>query len=239
RREASGSGPVVEWISETTYGRRMEFYTEAQRRQQERFDTTPLADALAAAIVTTELSDEPAEFIAARDFFFLSTVNERGEPPVSYKGGDVGTVTVVDPTTLAFPVYDGNGMFLSVGNITDTAKIGMLFIDFETPNRVRVQADAQVHDDHELLHAYPGAVAVVVASITSTFVNCARYIHSHERIGTSSYVPDDDGAQPVPSWKRIDLLQAFLDESTQADVVRAGGTITSEEYADRLAAGTS
>ncbi len=217
----------------------MAFYTEAQRAQQDRFDTRPLADALDAAIVTDELSDEQIAFIGERDFFFLSTVNDRGEPTVSFKGGGVGTVTVIDPRTIAFPIYDGNGMFLSVGNIADTAKIGLLFIDFETPNRVRVQADAAVHDDHQLLEAYPGAIAVVIATVTSAFVNCARYIHTYERVESSKYVPDDDGAQPMPSWKRIDLLQAFLGESDQVAVEAAGGTITGEDYAERLATGTS
>lgn len=217
----------------------MGFYTEAQRDQQERFETRPLADALEAATVTPTLSDEQADFISSRDFFFLSTVNDRGEPTVSFKGGGPGTVTVIDPTSLAFPVYDGNGMFLSVGNIADTAKIGMLFIDFETPQRVRVQADARLVDDQQLLAAYPGAIAVVVATITAAFVNCARYIHRYERVEQSSYVPDADGVQPVPSWKRIDLLQAFLGADDQAAVDSAGGTITAEEYAERLADGTS
>jgi len=217
----------------------MTFYTAAQRDQQERFETTALADALEAVTVTGELNEDQVGFISSRDFFFLSTVNDRGEPTVSFKGGDVGTVTVVDPATLAFPVYDGNGMFLSVGNIADTAKIGMLFIDFETPNRVRVQADARVFDDHALLTAYPGAIAVVVATITSAFVNCARYIHPHQRVSTSPYVPDADGNQPVPAWKRIDLLQGFLSDQEQARVADEGGTITGDEYAERLASGTS
>ena len=217
----------------------MAFYTEAQREQQDRFESRPLADALEAAIVTSELSEDQVAFIESRNFFFLSTVNDRGEPTVSFKGGGVGTVTVVNPSTLAFPVYDGNGMYLSVGNIADTAKIGMLFIDFETPNRVRVQADAVVHDDHELLAAYPGALAVVIATVTSAFVNCARYIHRHERVEDSPYVPDESGQQPVPSWKRIDLIQAFLGADDQAAVEAVGGTITGDEYAERLAAGTS
>ncbi|MEL6893533.1 MAG: pyridoxamine 5'-phosphate oxidase family protein [Actinomycetota bacterium] len=217
----------------------MAFYTAAQRDQQERFESRPLADALEAAIVTDEVSEEQAAFISSRDFFFLSTVNERGEPTVSFKGGGVGTVTVVDPSTLAFPIYDGNGMFLSVGNIADTAKIGMLFIDFETPQRVRVQADAEVHHDHELLTAYPGAIAVVIAHVTAAFVNCARYIHRHERVEDSKYVPDESGAQPVPSWKRIDMIQGFLGEADRVAVEAAGGTITGEDYAERLATGTS
>ena len=54
---------------------------------------------------------------------------------MSYKGGDPGFVKVVDDATVVFPSYDGNGMFLSMGNIKGNRNIGMLFIDFENPNR--------------------------------------------------------------------------------------------------------
>ncbi|MEL6984037.1 MAG: pyridoxamine 5'-phosphate oxidase family protein, partial [Actinomycetota bacterium] len=122
----------------------MDFYSEAQRALQDRFDSRALADRVEQAIVTDTVEEMHQGFIESRDFFFLSTVNGAGEPTVSYKGGDVGLVSVVDPNTVAFPIYDGNGMFLSAGNIAESAKIGMLFIDFETPNRIRVQATAHL-----------------------------------------------------------------------------------------------
>ena len=163
----------------------MAFYTKSQRDTQERFDTVSLAGAMEAGIVETKINDAHAAFIASRDFFFLSSVSSDGEPTVSFKGGDVGTVKVLDEKTLAFPAYDGNGMFLSLGNISDTAKIGLLFIDFETPHRVRVQANARLSTDDPLLSDFPGAIAVIKAEVTSVFVNCARYIHKHERKASS------------------------------------------------------
>lgn len=219
--------------------RAMTFYTDSQRELQEQFDTTRLADALEAAIVTDRLDDAHAGFIASRDFFFLSTVNAAGEPTVSYKGGDVGTVAVLDERTLAFPAYDGNGMFLSLGNIDDTAKIGLLFIDFETPNRIRVQATATFSATDELTAEYPGAIGVVRAHVDSVFVNCARYIHQHVRAARSPYVPDADGSQPHPAWKRIDAIQPVLGDRERARTQDAGGTITDEEYALKLMAGES
>ncbi len=216
----------------------MTFYTDAQRALQDRFESRPLADRLEQAIIAPEIDEMQQAFIESRDFFFLSTVTGAGEPTVSYKGGDVGIVTVVDPTTIAFPMYDGNGMFLSAGNIADTAKIGLLFIDFETPNRVRVQATARLVDDDPLLGDYPGAVTIVRATVDHVFVNCARYIHKHERVSTSPYVPDESGEQPHPSWKRIDLLQDVLPEDEQ-DQSAEEGIITIEEYGSKLAAGES
>lgn len=215
----------------------MTFYTDTQRQWQDQFESRRLADAVAAAVVVDRLDAQQQDFVRSRDFFFLSTVNAAGEPTVSHKGGGVGTVSVLDEQTLAFPAYDGNGMFLSLGNIAETAKIGLLFIDFETPNRLRVQATASVRTDDPLLADYPGAIAVVRARIDSAFVNCARYIHPHERKATSRYVPDAQGKQPVATWKRIDGLQEHLPGSDQAKVKEAGGTITETQYGAALAKG--
>jgi len=215
------------------------FYTAPQRSLQDRFDSRPLADRLQLAIVEPELDDRHTSFITTRDFFYLATVDASGSPTVSYKGGGVGVVSVVDSTTLAFPIYDGNGMFLSAGNMEDTGKVGLLFMDFETPQRVRVQGDASIHADDELLANYPGALLMCRVEITSVFVNCARYIHKHTRVDSSPYVPDDNGDQPLPSWKRIDGIQDVLDPTTHARVEDAGGVITDQQYGERLMQGES
>ncbi len=217
----------------------MTFYTKSQREMQERFDSRPLADAVERAIVDDELGDLHKGFIESRDFFFLSTVNADGEPTVSHKGGDVGTVKVIDSHTLAFPAYDGNGMFLSMGNIAETAKIGLLFIDFETPNRIRVQATARFDDRDDLMSDYPGAIGVVRAHVDKVFLNCARYIHKHRRVEASPYVPDADGKQPYPAWKRIDHIQDHLRPADRGRADAEGGCITEEQYGEALAKGES
>ncbi len=209
----------------------MSIYTKAQRVLQDRFDSRRLADRLEQAIVTNRLSDAAhIAFIESRDFFFLSTVNESGEPTVSHKGGPTGFVRVLDERTLVFPGYDGNGMFLSMGNIAATGKIGLLFIDFETPNRVRVQATASVSDDDPLLAQFPGAQLLVRAHVDTAFVNCARYIHRHARLQTSRYVPDAAGNAPLASWKRIDVMQDVLPASDVGRAATAGGLMTGEDY---------
>ncbi len=220
----------------------MAFYTDAQRSVQGRFESQPLADRVEQAIVADEIDpDMHAPFIESRDFFFLSTVNADGDPTVSFKGGDVGVVTVIDPNTIAFPIYDGNGMFLSVGNIEATSKFGLLFIDFETPNRIRVQAKATAtSSDDELIAKYPGALLVVRATVTKVFLNCARYIPKHSRLENSPYIPNPEtGEQPYPSWKRIDLVQDALPPKDQGKADGAGGVITMEDYGAKLAAGES
>ena len=90
-------------------------YDENHLKMQLEFDSEKLASAVENIIVHEEVMDEEKAFIESRDMFFLSTIDAEGKPTVSYKGGDVGFIKVVDAKTIAFPSYDGNGMFLSMG----------------------------------------------------------------------------------------------------------------------------
>jgi len=215
----------------------MALFGNTHREMQDRFDSRTLADTLEAVIVHPALDDEAIAFIESRSFFFLSTVDAVGQPTVSHKGGAPGFVRVIDPGTLVFPSYDGNGMFLSMGNIAGDPRIGMLFIDLETPHRLRVHATATVSADDQMLGGFPGADLVVRATVTSQFVNCPRYITRHTTGEPSKYVPDDEGRAPLPGWKKIDLMQPVLPERFQGRADAEGGTITMEEYSANLAEG--
>ena len=177
-------------------------YGEASRRWQDRFDTRRLADRVAERRVTTTIGDDDRSFIERQDMLFLATVDPAGRPQCSYKGGAPGFVRVLDPATLAFPVYDGNGMFLSVGNLDATAAVGLLFVDFARPSRLRVNGRASVAVDDPLQETWPGARAVVRVAVEQVFPNCPRYVHRLERVEPSPYVPAADGSAPVPDWKR-------------------------------------
>ena len=216
-----------------------DFYTDKQRDLQKQHDSHKLANVVVASIVSEELQDPQIAFISSRDYFFLSSVNSSGEPTVSYKGGPVGFVKVQGSRTLIFPNFDGNGMFYSMGNISETGKIGMLFIDMETPNRVRVQGTAKTSDNPEFVGLFPGANMVAEVGISSVFYNCARYIHKHKRISDSEYIPDENGKQPYPAWKRIDDVQDALPTNDQNRATDEGGIITYEEYVEKLEKGTS
>jgi len=214
-----------------------EFYGKQHVALQQIFDTVKLANAVKSSIVVNELADEHIGFIQSRDLFFLTTIDHRGYPTCSYKGGSVGFVKALDRKTLVFPSYDGNGMFLSMGNMTANPKIGMLFIDFETPHRVRVHGEAKVDVNSPLLSEFPGSELIVTINITEAFVNCPRYIHKYQRVATSKYVPQKDCAAPLAQWKRIDSLQESLLERDKHIAETLGGTITTEEYVDLIVQG--
>ena len=214
-----------------------ELYGGEHRALQKTFDTERLANAVESNIVSTEFADEHKGFIESRDLFFLSTVDHRGYPTCSYKGGSRGFVKVLDNKTLAFPSYDGNGMFLSMGNIKANPQIGMLFIDFETPHRVRVHGTATANENSTLLNEFPGAEIIVTVNLTEVFINCTRYIHKYQRVESSNYVPQKDCTAPFAQWKRIDNLQDSLPDRDKYIADELGGTITTEQYVEMVMQG--
>ncbi len=211
-------------------------YGEQHRAMQAEFETTALADAVHSIIVMPELAPEHEGFISSRDMFFLTTIDHRGFPTCSYKGGNIGFVKVIDGKTLAFPSYDGNGMFLSMGNIANNNKIGMLFIDFETPHRVRIHGTATVNKQDALLANYKEADLIVRVTIEEVFVNCPRYIHQYTKKTTSQYVPQESCQTPLAQWKRIAPLQPVLNTQTQEQASKAG-LISPDEYGELVMKG--
>jgi predicted pyridoxine 5'-phosphate oxidase superfamily flavin-nucleotide-binding protein len=181
-----------------------ETYHAGSRLLQDRFDTRRLADRLDQVIVHGWIADHDRAFIESRDMFFLATADADGRPNVSYKGGDPGFVRVLDEQTLAFPCYDGNGMFLSMGNVLVNPAVGMLFIDFERRHRMRVNGDASIDLDDPLTSSWPEARFAVRVQVREVFPNCPRYIHRYRKDEASAFVPRDGCETPVPGWKRED-----------------------------------
>ena len=123
------------------------------------------------------------EFIQAQCMFFLATTDDEGRLDCTFRGGPPGFVRVVDDRTLMFPDYNGNGAFMSVGNLLTNPNVGMLFIDFETQRRIRVNGTAEIIDDPDTVSAFPGAERVVKVTVDQAFPNCSRYIPRMARVG--------------------------------------------------------
>jgi predicted pyridoxine 5'-phosphate oxidase superfamily flavin-nucleotide-binding protein len=182
-------------------------YHGGSRRLQDRFDTRRLADRLDERYVQRAVIDaDDKAFIERMDMFFLATADADGHPQCSYKGGDPGFVRVLDERTLAFPNYDGNGMYLSMGNLLVNPQVGMLFVDFtaKRPSRLRLNGVASIEEDDALASTWPGAQFVVHVAAAQVFPNCPRYIHRMALVERSRFVPREDRAAPVPEWKRTD-----------------------------------
>jgi len=209
-------------------------YGPLHRSLQDRFDTRKLADNVEQRVVATEILPEHRAFIESRDMFWLATIDHQGRPTVSYKGGDPGFVRVLDSTTVAFPCYDGNGMFYSMGNVLGNNQVGLLFVNFEKPHRLRVQGIASVDDNDPLLKDYAEAQLVVRVTVSEVFRNCPRYVHRYNKVTASEYVPRAERKTPLAGWKRVDDVQASLSAKDRARVEREGGVITRAEYEHAL-----
>ena len=176
-------------------------YHGGSRSLQDRFDTRRIADRLEEKTVRDTIDEGDRAFIEARDMFFIATADAEGRPQSSYKGGDPGFVRVLDERTIAFPNYDGNGMYLTAGNMLVNPNVGLLFIDFEGRKRMRLNGVASVDENDPLLAEYPEAQFVIRVRATEVFPNCPRYIHEYKLVQRSRFVPKADCETPVPGWK--------------------------------------
>jgi uncharacterized protein len=179
----------------------MSLYHESSRTLQDRFDTRRLADRIEQVTVRDHIEERDREFIEARDMFFIATTDADGHPTCSYKGGEPGFVRVLDERTLAFPNYDGNGMYLTMGNLLANPHVGLLFLDFEGRRRLRLEGTASIDDDDPLVAEYPEAQFVVRVRAERVYPNCPRYIHRYRLVERSRFLPKGECETPVPKWK--------------------------------------
>ena len=180
------------------------------RALQDRFDGRRVADTLEARRRQEHFLPEHVTMIEAAPFFFLATAAE-GAVDCSFKGGPPGFVRVIGPAELEFPDYDGNSMYLSLGNIAVSPSVGMLFMSFDGRSlRLRLRGHAALVEDAARLAAIPGARRLVRVAVTDIFPNCPRYIPDLGAGGPSAYLPRPDGTQAAPEWKSRDYIQQIL-----------------------------
>ena len=188
----------------------------SHRRLQRQFDTERLADRIEQRLFRERLTSEDQEFIGRMYMFFLATADSAGHPNCSYKGGDPGFVRVLDEQTLVFPNYDGNGMYVSMGNASENAHVGLLFIDFENQKRLRVNGIAHIAPADSILPPYPEAQFIVRITVRQVFPNCPRYIHKMQLLERSKFVPRASVSTPVPPWKRMEWARDALPQGDPA-----------------------
>lgn len=209
-------------------------FSNCHRELQDRHRSRRLADLTERAVLHDVFTQDDKDFVENADMFFLSSIGPDGQPTVSYKGGHRGFVRI-HGNRLSFPIYDGNGMFLTAGNLAATARVGLLFIDFERPRRLRIHGLAEL-DERAPGRVESGALFSVHVTPTQIFVNCPRYIHRYRKVEASKYLPCGESDPPLPNWKRLDFIQDGLTPAEQAQVRRLG-TLTQQEYNECVARG--
>ena len=190
-------------------------YGEAMRTLQDRFGSRALADRLAARNRREALTAADRDWIERATFFFLATADADGFPDCSHKGGAPGHFRVTGEASLSFPALDGNGMYRSLGNIASNPHVGMLFLDYDPPRRLRINGRAEIVFDDLRQAEIPGAEAMVHVRDLAIFSNCPRYIHRGGEL--SEYLDRGDGRAKVPDWKRIPDFAEVLPRRSEDD----------------------
>jgi hypothetical protein len=185
-------------------------FHDGNRALQDRYDGRRVADTLEARRRAATFEPQHVALIEAAPFFFLATAAE-GAVDCSFKGGPPGFVRITGPAALEFPDYDGNSMYLSLGNIMKSPSIGMLFIAFDGKSlRLRLRGQASLVEDPARIAAIPGARRLVSVAVTDIFPNCPRYIPDLAGGAPSAYLPQPDGSQIPPEWKGRDYIRDIL-----------------------------
>ena len=185
-------------------------YHDGMRRLQDARETRALADRLEAVTVHTAFDEDDRAFITRAAMCFVATTDAKGHPDCSYKGGMPGFVHILDERTLCIPDYDGNGMYRSWGNVLVNPHVGLLFIDFEAQDRIRVNGTAKLVTEGPLLASFPGAAFAVRVTATRIFPNCPRYVHKMKLLEYSVHAPRPGHVPPVPGWKQSETFRDYL-----------------------------
>ncbi len=180
-------------------------YHAGNRRLQDQFESRRVSDRLEEKLTRTVFSADDRAFIESAIYFFLATADGEGRPDCSFKGGPAGFVRVTGDSELAFPDYDGNGMFKSLGNLLVNPDVGLLFIAMHgKPKRLRVNGTASLTREDPLLAQTTGAQLMVRVKARAIFPNCPRYIPEMTLTAPSAYTPQPGIDPPEPAWKSFD-----------------------------------
>ena len=183
-------------------------YGPGARALQDAFDSRRLADRLEEVTLHGELDQGDIDLIREQAAVWVATVDVDGWPDVSYKGGNPGFVQVVSPSELRLPIYNGNGMWRTVGNIADNGRVALLFVDTSRPWRTRVHGLGEVLTDPAIVAEFHEAEAVLRITVARVFPNCGRYIHREGDL--SVFVPQEGRPTPQPDWKQLPFLREVL-----------------------------
>lgn len=186
-------------------------FNDGNRQLQDQFDSRRIADRLEEKLTRKSFTEGDRTFIQSLPFFFLATSDDKGRADCSFKGGMPGFVRITGDSELAFPDYDGNGMFKSLGNILLNPEVGLLFIDMgNKPRRLRVNGRASVLRDDPLMQQFAGAQLLVRVAVRAIFPNCPRYVTTPGVEEPSVYAPRPGHVPPEPTWKGFDDFKDYI-----------------------------
>ena len=159
-----------------------------------------------------------AAFIAARDSFYMGTVNSDGWPYIQFRGGPQGFLKILDEQTLGFADFQGNLQYISTGNLAENDRVFLFLMNYAQRQRLKIFGRATVVDDEpELLQQlsdpnYSAKVErAIVIHVEAWDWNCPQHIPIR-------YSEADVQAMLQPLHERITQLESQLVQSSSGDV---------------------
>ena len=159
-------------------------FTPGVKDAQTRYGSRAIYQQFAKRGVSEDLlTTKETEFIAARDSFYMGTVNSNNYPYIQFRGGPTGFLKVLDRKTLAFVDFVGNLQYLSVGNLRSNDRVFLFLMDYAHRRRLKIWGRARVIDDNpELIEAlsdpdYKAEKArVFIIKVEAFDWNCPQHI---------------------------------------------------------------
>lgn len=185
-------------------------FTESVKETQERYGTRRANERLASLDRLNEITVNEADFISARDGFYLATVNSDGYPYVQFRGGPKGFLKVLDERTLGFADFRGNLQYISAGNLSFSSKAALILMDYPNQSRLKIFAELDVvdaSDDPEMIGrltvpGYPAKVErAMILNVTAYDWNCPQHI-------TPRFTLEEIESATEPLRNRIAELEA-------------------------------
>ena len=139
-------------------------FTPTVKKAQEQFGSRNAYARMEGAPETRNhrLSEAEAQFIAARNSFYMATVSETGWPYIQHRGGPTGFVRVLDDSTIGFADFRGNRQYISLGNLANDDRVSLFFMDYPNKTRLKLFGRAKVvglDDDATLSRSKPRITA--------------------------------------------------------------------------------
>jgi predicted pyridoxine 5'-phosphate oxidase superfamily flavin-nucleotide-binding protein len=174
---------------------------------------------------------DEAQFIAARDSFYMATISQTGWPYIQHRGGPPGFLKPLDDRTLGFADFRGNRQYISVANLAAIDRVALILVDYPHRRRLKIYAHAEekaLGGDPALAERLllPGYRAkperALILHLEAFDWNCPQHI-------TPRFTENEVAEALAPVRERLAALEA--ENKTLRDQLADGSTSASSRHA--------
>lgn len=158
------------------YNEYLKRFMSAEKELQVRYQSEARAQRFYKNQMLNHLNERMLTFIPQQEMLFISTADATGHCDASIRVGPKGFIHILDPKTIAYPEYRGNGVYASLGNIVENGHIGLLMIDFyDSTIGLHINGRAEIVNQMANIQD-PLAERWVLVSIDEAYIQCSKHI---------------------------------------------------------------